>query len=150
MSNTYSNLLFHVVFSTKERRPFMSDMVRDRLYAYMGGIVRDCGGIMYRIGGTDDHVHLLVRWNTTDGVAALVRDVKSRSSAWIHETWPQARHFAWQTGYGAFSVSHSLKEQVVTYIDKQLAHHAHIDFKAEFVEMLKLNEIEYDERYLWD
>lgn len=150
MPGTYAKILLHVVFSTKGRAQMIKEPVQDRLYAYLGGIVRDERGVLMQAGGVADHVHLLVRWRTDGTVADLLRNVKGRSSKWAHETFAEMHSFAWQAGYGAFSVSESQVENVANYIRTQAEHHRSRTFQQEFVGLLELHGVEYDERYLWD
>jgi putative transposase len=150
MPGTYTKLLYHFVFSTKRRQPLITTEIESRLHEYMGGIVRSMNGVAIRIGGMPDHVHLLVRWHTNETLAALMRTVKARSSAWAHDTFPSLRAFAWQEGYGAFTVSHSQASAVENYIARQVEHHRKRPFQEEFREFLRAHEIEYDERYIWD
>ncbi len=150
MPATFSKILLHLIFSTHNRVLAIKPDLRDRLYAFIGGIVRDERGTLLCAGGTPDHVHLLVRWRTDAPIADLLRNVKSRSSKWMHETFPEQRDFAWQTGYGAFSVSHSQCDAVRQYIAEQAEHHRSRSFQDELVEFLRAHEIEYDERYVWD
>ena len=150
MPGTYSKLLYHFVFSTKGRRPSITFDAAPRLHEYMGGIVRSINGSALRIGGMPDHVHLLIRWRTDETVAALMRTVKARSSAWVHDTFPALRGFAWQDGYGVFTVSQSQVAGVEQYIANQSEHHRTRSFQEELVEFLRAHEIEYDERYIWD
>src|SRR5262249_6460089 len=107
-------------------------------------------GAAHQIGGVPDHVHLLVRWRTDESIATLMRMVKSRSSAWVHDTFPTHQSFQWQEGYGAFTVSQSQSDVVDQYIRNQRAHHREKTFQAEFIALLDAHGIEYDERYLWD
>ena len=103
MAGTFSNILFHIVFSIKERRPFITTELQPRLYEYLGGIVRNEGGTLYEIGGTADHVHLLLRWKTDGAVSDLMRGLKRNSSAWVHDAFPRLRDFYWRNrsrGYG--------------------------------------------------
>src|SRR5438309_6927427 len=144
MAHTFSNLLTHVIFSTKDRQPFLGDDARPRIFAYMGGIVRDLGGIALRINGPNDHVHLLLATPPTIAIAEAMRVVKTNSSKWIHETFPRLSSFGWQTGYGAFSVSQSNADAVRAYIDGQAEHHRTITFQEEFVAFLKRHGISYD------
>ncbi len=150
MPGTYSRLLYHVVFSTKGRVQAIAPAIQQRLYEFIGGIVRGEKGTTYQIGGTRDHVHMLIRWRTEESVATLMRNIKSRSSLWIHQTFGDMKTFAWQTGYGAFTVSQSQTEAVSAYIRNQTEHHRGQSFKDEFVALLRAHNIEYDERYLWD
>jgi putative transposase len=149
MPSTWSQVLLHIVFSTKLREPLITPEIESRLYPYIGGIVRSLDGTVYAIGGVPDHVHMLVRWNTKESIGRLVGQVKSRSSMWVTETFPGS-HFKWQEGYGVFSVSPSNKEQVEDYILNQKDHHRRRDFKAEFVALLDAHGVEYDARYLWE
>ena len=150
MPATFSKILLHIIFSTKNRAMAIKPDLQDRLYAFIGGIVRDERGTLLCTGGTLDHAHLLVRWRTDAPIADLLRNVKSRSSKWLHETFPDQRDFAWQAGYGVYSVSHSQCETVRRYIAEQAEHHRGKSFQEEFVEFLKAHEIEYDDRYIWD
>ena len=150
MPGTYSKLLVHVIFSTGKRVMAIKPEIEERLFAYVGGIIRDERGALLAAGGMPDHVHLLVRVPTDLSVADLVRNAKARSSAWLHETFRDQRDFAWQAGYGAFSVSPSQYEAVRRYIADQKGHHRGRSFQEEFVGFLSAHGIEYDERYLWD
>lgn len=149
MSHTYSNLLVHVIFSTQERRPAIAAEVQPDLLAYIGGIVRGLHGIALAVGGTNDHVHVLMRLPQDASVAEVVRVVETNSSRWIHEKWPERAAFSWQKGYGAFSVGESSADDVIKYISEQPIHHRHRSFQEEFLAFLKKNGIEYDERYIW-
>ena len=150
MPATYSRILLHFVFSTKQRSRMITADLQSRLYAYIGGIVRDEKGALYEIGGMPDHVHLLIRWRTDESVATLMRNVKSHSSLWVHQTFPTMSAFAWQEGYGVFSVSESQIEMVHNYIRNQEHHHHVTTFEEEFVAFLKAHNVEYDERYIWN
>ena len=149
MPHTYSNLLVHVIFSTQERKPAITPDIQSQLFAYMGGIVRTLHGRALAIGGTKDHVHMLMRLPQDACVADMVRVVKSNSSRWMHEKWAASASFSWQTGYGAFSVSKSNASAVAKYIAEQSRHHSHRSFQEEFVAFLRKNGVEYDERYIW-
>lgn len=148
MPSTWSQLIYHVVFSTKHRDPWIDDPLAERLYPFMGGIIRDIGGSLWSIGGMPDHVHLLVRWKTDQAVANLARDVKFRSSKWVHETFPALPRFAWQTGYGIFSVSKSQSDVVKRYIERQKEHHARRNFREELIALLRAHGVDFDEQYL--
>ena len=150
MPGTYSQLLLHVVFSTKERKPWITDDVADRLYPYIGGIVRAEKGVLYDVGGVEDHLHLYLRWRPDGSVSDLMRTVKSRSSKWVHDTFPQLGAFAWQEGYGVFSVSKSQEEAVKKYIAGQAEHHQKEDFKSELLRILRAHGVEFDEKYVFD
>ncbi len=150
MPGTFSNLQYHLVFSTKHRQPLIYDEWQSRLYEYFGGILRGESGVLFEIGGMPDHIHLLFGWRTNKDLASLVRNLKSNSSKWIHSTFPQSRKFQWQSGYGIFSISESEIEKVSMYIRNQRQHHARKSFKDEFLELLRVHQIEYDEKYIWD
>lgn len=149
MPQSYCCLLYHAVFSTKDRRPWLDSDIRDRVFQYIGGIIRNEGGIPLLVGGTDDHVHLLAMLRQDRAVADELRIIKSKSSGWIHETFPEMARLAWQNGYGAFTVSASQKKRVYAYIERQADHHRKEDFKTEFIRLLKAHDLEYDERYIW-
>jgi REP element-mobilizing transposase RayT len=150
MPSTYTNLLYHLVFSTKDRAPLITEAIREDLYSYMGGIIRGEGGVSLQIGGISDHVHLLVKLKPAVAVSDILRQLKSNSSKWANETHESVHKFGWQDGYAAFSVSKSQVPVVTEYIRNQEQHHRRSDFKMELVELLRRHEIEYDERYLWD
>jgi REP element-mobilizing transposase RayT len=148
MASTFTNLLFHIVFSTKDRTPSIHEGLRERLYEYMGGIIRGERGTLLEIGGVPDHLHLLAKLKSDISVAEMVRLVKSNSSKWVNESIDPTGRFEWQTGYGAFSVSESQAKKVQKYIQTQESHHAKVSFKDELITLLKKHGIEYDERYL--
>ena len=150
MPGTYSQILLHVVFSTKHREPWISAEIAERLYAYIGGIVRAEKGVLYDIGGIEDHVHLYLRWRTDESVSTLMRTVKARSSKWVHDTFPHLGAFVWQEGYSVFSVSKSQEDGVKRYIAGQAEHHKQFDFKAELLRLLRAHGIDFDERYVFD
>jgi putative transposase len=143
MAHTYSNLLYHLVFSTKQRVPLISDALREPLYEYMGGIVRQNGGAMLEIGGVPDHVHLLVRLKTDPSVAAVVQRIKGKSSKWVNDGGILQEEFRWQQGYGAFSVSESGAEKVRRYLRNQQEHHRKVSYIDELVTLLERHHIPY-------
>ena len=147
MPSTHLSLHYHLVFSTKDRRPLIADTWRTQLHAYLGGAVRTCGGVAEAVGGTADHAHLLVGLRATHTLADVLREIKHSSSQWAHETIG-ARLFAWQEGYGAFTVSASNLARVKTYIARQEEHHRKRTFEEEYVALLKRSGVEYDERFL--
>jgi len=150
MSHAYARLHYHIVFSTKERQTFIKPEIQSRLYAYMIGIVNNLGGIVEEIGGVQDHVHLLAFCPPKEALAEFIGKIKSNSSGWVHETWPERGAFAWQRGYSAFTVSESNAEAVQAYIRNQEEHHRQMTFQEEFIALLKKHNMHYDERYLWD
>jgi len=149
MPKSYTNLLYHIIFSTRERRPLITSDRRPGLYEYIGGTVRGLGGISLAIGGIEDHLHLLAKLRPDKALSDLLRDLKSNSSGWMHDVFPDAKDFAWQHGYGAFTVSSSQIPVVSNYIANQERHHRKRSFRDEFVEMLRVNQIEFDEKFLW-
>ena len=150
MAHTYTHLLYHAIWSTKDRRPLIDPDLRARLFPYLGGIAAELGGKTLEIGGMPDHVHLLLCLPASVAIADALRVIKTNSSRWVHETWPERRTFAWQTGYGAFTVSRSNREMVAKYIAEQEEHHRRLSFQEEFMAFLKRHGVEYDERYLWE
>jgi putative transposase len=148
MASTFSNLLYHLVFATKNRQPLIQEGLRDDLYGYMGGILRAQGGVLLEIGGMPDHVHLLVKLRTDVAVSAVVQKVKAKSSTRTNERGISPQRFEWQEGYGIFSVSESLANRVRRYIRGQEEHHARVSFRDELIALLKKHRIPYDEKYL--
>jgi REP element-mobilizing transposase RayT len=149
MANTYSELIYHVIFSTKRREPLISAGLCSDLYAYIGGIVRARKSMLVEIGGMPDHLHLVIRMCPDLSVAELVRLVKADSSKWVNERPDSIGRFGWQEGYGAFSVSSSQLPGVCEYVQRQSEHHRTRAFQEEYVEFLRRHEIEFDESYLW-
>lgn len=150
MPATYTNLLFHVVFSTKERRPAIDLPMQDALYEYIGGIVRGQRNVLLEIGGVADHIYLAIRMRADLSVAEVVRDIKANSSKWLREerklqAWP-----GWQSGYGAFTVSQSQLGTLRRYIRNQEAHHKKHSFQDEIISLLRKHCVEYDPEYLWN
>jgi REP element-mobilizing transposase RayT len=150
MPGTYSQLLLHIVFSTKHRQPFIATNIADLLYPYMGGIVRTEKGVLCDIGGVEDHVHLYQYWRSDGSISDLMRTVKARSSKWVHETFPKLSAFAWQEGYSVFTVSKSHEDAVKRYISTQVEDHQKEDFKSELLRLLRAHGIEFDERYVFE
>ena len=136
MSHTYTDLLFHVVFSTKGRARLISDEIRADLLAYIGGVVRKSGGKALLVNGLSDHVHMLVRLPADVPIAECLRLVKANSSKWVHEKWPARGDFAWQIGYAAFTVSLSQRDRVYRYIRDQEEHHRKQSFAEEMAALL--------------
>jgi putative transposase len=149
VSHTFVNALYHCVFSTKQRRPFIKSALQERLWPMMGGIAREQGLKALTIGGVEDHVHLLLSLSTTMPIAKTIQLIKGVSSKWVHDTFPEHRLFAWQEGYGAFSIGVSQTDATLAYIRSQPEHHRQTTFQEEFRMFLKKHGIEYDERYLW-
>ena len=150
MPHSLTDLVVHVIFSTKERRPFLDDGLRPRLsvFAYIKAIVQEHGARLHNINGSKDHLHLLLPLSTTVTLADLMRNVKGSSSHWIHQEFPDRRTFAWQDGFAAFSVSHLRLKQVYDYIARQPEHHKKLTFRDELLALLNKHEIAYDEKNL--
>ena len=151
MSQAFSAAYLHLIFSTKERRPFLRDLsLRARLHEYLGGISRELDCHPVRIGGVEDHVHLLCRLSRTISQADWVKELKRVSSAWLKQAEPSLHDFAWQGGYATFSVSVSNLPRVERYVEMQEPHHRKMNFQEELRLILRKHKLEWDERYLWD
>jgi len=151
MSQSLSSVYVHIVFSTKDRFPFLSDDgVRGQVHAFLGGIAKKLNCPPILIGGISDHVHILIQLGRSVSQADLVKELKRGSNLWIQERFPHIAKFAWQAGYGAFSVSTSNLEAVRTYIENQPEHHAKVSFQDEFRAFLEKHGVAFDERYMWD
>ncbi|MEM9368542.1 MAG: IS200/IS605 family transposase [Planctomycetota bacterium] len=145
--STYASLHYHLVFSTKNRVPFIKPAWQARLHEYIGGTVRNLGGFPQGVGGVEDHVHLLVGLKTTHCVADFVRDLKKGVSRWIHDELG-VKPFAWQEGYGVFTVSATGRDRVKQYIANQKEHHRNLTFIDELTHMLDRAGVDYDPKYL--
>ena len=150
MAGKHLSLLVHFTWSTGRCEPWISDDWREPLFAQIGGIMKNKKAKLLSAGGMPDHIHLYASLPSTLSIADFVNAVKSNSSRWVHQTYREARTFAWQEGYGAFSVSKSEENKVMKYIRNQESHHQKRTFKEEFLALIERHEIEYDERYLWD
>jgi len=151
MPQSLVQIYVHLVFSTKHCQPFLRDpAVRERTHAYLVGICKNQESPSLRIGGVEDHVHILCRLSKTLDVSALVRELKRDSSKWIKTQDPQFSDFQWQEGYGAFSASPAHVDALVEYIANQTEHHLKESFQDEFRRLCKKYGIEIDERYVWD
>ena len=151
MPQSLAKVLIHTVFSTKERRPFLRDtLLREELHRYLGGILAhlDCQPMI--VGGVADHVHLLFMLSRTATIADVVKELKRASSVWLKQRPPPIADFAWQNGYGAFSIGASQIDAARKYIAGQEKHHRTISFQDEVRELLRRYQVEYDERYVWD
>ena len=148
MAHTFARLLTHYVFSTKDHAPLLNAAVKEELTRYLGGTVKNLGGKALAINGTSDHMHMLVSMPTTMSPADMMREIKANSSGWIHKRFGNLANFAWQSGYGAFSVSESNREQVAAYIANQEEHHRGVSLRDEFLALLARHGIEYDERHI--
>ena len=149
MASTYTSLTYHIVFSTKHRRPSLTDAIRSETYNYIAGIIANKHGQVLEMGGVPDHIHLVTSCSPTIALADFVRDIKANSSKWLREDKGR-RDFQWQTGYGAFSVSRSQIDAVQQYVRNQPEHHRKRSFEDEFRDILKRHGISFDEKYLFE
>ena len=149
MGHTYTNLLTHVIFGAKDRRPLIQPAFRKHLHRYLGGIARHEFGRALTVGGTEDHVHGLLSIRPDVALADAMCKWKSLSSGWLHKTITEAASFAWQEGYAAFSVSRSRMAEVTAYIARQEEHHKTRTFEEELIEFLERHGIDYDPRKVW-
>ena len=148
MANTFSKIRFHVVFATKNREHYLDERARNLLFPAMGKIIKDLGGMLLEVGGTEDHVHLLAGTPPSLPVSELAKRVKGATSHWLNESSIIPFRFAWQRGYSAFSVSESQVERVARYIASQAEHHRHLSFQEELERLLRAHGVRYDTRYL--
>ncbi len=148
MPSTHLSLHYHLVFGTKDHAPLIAPAWRDDPHAFMGGIVRTLGGVPEAVGGVSDHVHLLVGLRPTHRLANVLRELKTVSSRWVHETTGLSL-FAWQEGYGAFTVSASQRDDVRHYIEQQAEHHRRRTFREAYLELLQRSGTEFDARYVY-
>jgi putative transposase len=146
--HSFSSCLMHCVFATKERRPLIVPALQSRLWPYLGGIARENGMKALEVGGVSDHIHILLSLPATLAISKAVQLLKGNSSKWIHETFPEHRHFAWQEGYGAFSIGVSGVDDTVAYIRGQEEHHQKRSFREEVEVFLKKHGLEYDQSML--
>ncbi|HET9136892.1 MAG TPA: IS200/IS605 family transposase [Candidatus Kapabacteria bacterium] len=150
MPQSYAALYYHIVFRTKDKFTLLPEPIFTRLGEYLGGILRNLDGTLLAYGGMPDHIHLLVSLGREMSLAATMKSIKGYSSKWIHETFPEYQKFAWQSGYGAFTVSPSVLPKVKQYIATQAEHHRHRTYREELLLFLKEYGIEYDEKWISD
>ncbi len=151
MPQSLAQIYLHIVFSTKDRRPFLQDpAIRDEMHNYLGGICNNVHCPVLRVGGVADHVHLLCRFGRTITVADSLQELKRESSKWIKTKFTSLNDFHWQNGYGTFSISPGHVEPVRSYIATQEEHHRKITFQDELRHLLTKYGLEWDERYVWD
>ena len=148
MTHTHYKLLFHLVWSTKGRLPFISPFVKDRLYAYIRAPVTDQDGSILAMNGMPDHIHILVSLTPKASLPDLIRRIKTETSKWLRREIPLCQTFAWQEGYGAFTVGHANKEAVIKYIQLQEEHHHHTSYDKEYLNLLNLQKISFDPRFV--
>ncbi len=147
MPSTYLSLHYHLVFSTKNREPLIAELWAKRFHEYLGGTVSALGGFPQGIGGMPDHVHLLVGLKSTHCLADFMRELKKSTSGWVRNEIGLGE-FAWQEGYGAFTVSATTRDSVRRYIANQAKHHRKRSFREELIELLELAGVNYDPKYL--
>jgi len=150
MPQSLSKVILHIIFSTKNREPFLDSDARPRMHAYLATICRDLGAELVHVGGIADHVHIVTTLPRTLSQAQVVEQIKKTSSKWIKELDARYRTFFWQRGYGAFSVSPSQLEAVLQYVEAQQTHHRTRTFQEEYRDLLRRHGIDFDERYVWD
>jgi len=150
MPQSLSKVILHIVFSAKDREPWLSLDVRARMHAYLATVCRDLGAEVVRVGGVADHVHIVTTLPRTLSQAQLIEQAKKISSKWVKTVDVRYRGFFWQRGYGAFSVSPSQLEAVLQYVDAQEEHHRTRTFQEEYRELLHRHCVDFDERYVWD
>ena len=150
MPQSLSKVIVHVIFSTKDREPWLDSEVRPRMHAYLATVCRDLGAEFVHVGGVADHVHIVTTLPRTVSQAQLIEEIKKTSSKWIKALDARYRGFFWQRGYGAFSVSPSQLDSVVQYVKTQQEHHRTRTFQEEYSELLRRHGVDFDERYVWD
>ena len=150
MANTYTQMNVHAVFSVKGRGNFLSKKWSGQLYKYIAGTLKETKNYSLAVGGYKDHVHIFFELNPTISVSDILKNVKSKSSKWINTKGFVAGKFEWQSGYGAFTYSRSQRNDVINYIMKQDEHHGRSSFKDEYLELLRKNEIKYEDAYLFE
>ncbi len=147
---SFHQLTYHIVFGTKYRKPWITADSQPRLYEYIGGIIRGMKGHIIEVGGVADHVHILANLSPTIAVSDAIRTIKANSSKWIHDEKLLSAAFAWQKGYGAFSVSYSQVPKVQKYVQNQEAHHRKLSFAEEYMELLTRHGIDFKREFLFE
>jgi putative transposase len=149
VAHTYTNILIHALFSTKDRQPWLNAEVKAEMLPYLGGVINELGGQSLLVNGTLDHAHMLFVQPATLSIANIMGKVKANSSGWVNKRWRNRNHFAWQTGYAAFSVSKSQVDSAKRYIENQEEHHRKVSFQEEVLAFLKKQGVKYDPRYVF-
>lgn len=149
MGSTLTNLVYHVIFSTKNREPMINPTLCKALYGYIGGIVKGENATLLQIGGMPDHIHIVLKLKPVHSLSEIMQKLKGSSSKWVNEQGCLKERFSWQEGYGAFTVSESQVAAVVHYVKNQEKHHRNLSFKDEFTQFLERHKVEYDERYVY-
>jgi putative transposase len=150
MSHSYTNLIYHIVFATKNREPLIDASLREPLFDKLGQLIVDEGGITLAVNGMADHAHLLAKLRPDHAVADVVGAIEARATGWVHRKRPDLAAFFWQTGYGAFTVSHSQVQVVLRYIQEQEKHHADRPFDQELRSLLRRNGFDVDDTFYWE
>lgn len=148
MTHSYKKHFFHLIWSTKNRVPYISNEIQSRLYQYLSAMANERKAKIMEIGGMEDHLHILLEMNQLDKYTDLIRDLKACSSMWIHRSFINSQDFAWQQGHGSFSVSYSAIDEVRKYIQNQETHHKKLTFEEEYLKFLELHHIQYDKRFV--
>ena len=149
MAQSLSQIIIHVIFSTKNRTPFLDQSIRSEMHAYLANTSRGLGSVCYRVGGVEDHVHLAIDLPRTLSLSKFTEQLKSSSSKWIKSKSADYENFAWQGGYGAFSLSFSHLQPLCDYIDNQDEHHQKVSFQDEYLNLLNKLHVEFDPEYIW-
>jgi putative transposase len=150
MPQSLAKILVHLVFSTKNRQPWLVESLREDLHAYVGGIVEKLNGTLLKAGSVADHIHLLVALPRTCAPSELIQQIKIGSSKWMKTKGAQFAEFHWQSGYGMFSISPSHRVELESYIANQAEHHRTVTFQDEYRRLLKKYDLQFDENYVWD
>ena len=150
MANTYSQLNIHAIFSVKGRENILPSKIRPEIFKYISGILNNLGQYSLAVNGYQDHVHIFFEMQPAKSLSDIVRVVKANSSKWINENKMIKGKFSWQEGYGGFSYSRSQRNNVIQYIMNQAAHHEKITFRSEYLKLLKLFEIDFEEQYIFE
>ena len=150
MPQSLARVVIHMAFSTKDRRPIITTELRQELWPYMTTVLKNQGNLPIQVGGVEDHVHLLFALARTVSISEVVENVKTSSSKWVKESFAQQSTFAWQHGYGAFSIGYREVDTVAAYVRNQETHHRKMSFQDEFRGLLNDNGVDFDERYVWD
>ena len=149
MGSTLSNLVYHVIFSTKNREPLINPKLCNALYGHIGGIIKSESAILLQIGGMPDHIHIVLKLKPVHSLSEIMKKLKGCSSKWVNEQAFLNERFSWQEGYGAFTVSESQIGAVVQYVKNQKSHHQNFTYKEEFTQFLKHHRVEFEERFLF-
>jgi REP element-mobilizing transposase RayT len=150
MPQSLTKVILHIIFSTRDREPWLDQAIRPRMHAYLATICRELGGDGFRVNGVSDHVHIVTTLPRTLSQAEMIEQIKKRSSKWIKTIDPRYRRFFWQRGYGALSISPSQLGAVIKYVDGQEKQHRKRTFQEEYRTLLRKHGIDFDQRYLWD